>query len=111
MINVKVVDGKYNVTNFTLPNNIELTMITEYDVINKCFNKWIWQKGTKVARKVRGVSLGRSVSWVNEYETPQGLVKSNSLEVYTDDSVEWIESYFLEGKILHSIKGIASKIN
>ena len=109
-IDAKIVDGKYEVVKFDLPNGFGMTLITEYDSDNQCYTKWIWQKGDKEARKMTGVALGRSVSWVLEYETPKGVVKSNGVESHTDDSTEWIESYFLDGKILHSMRGSAKKI-
>lgn len=109
-VNSKIVEGKYLVAEFTLPNDIEIIMITKYDHNDKVYNKWVWQKGKKKSRKLIGIALGRSISWAYEYETPKGVVKSIGLDIYADDTSEWIESYFVEGKLWYTIKGTAKKI-
>jgi len=110
IVHTKIVEGKYEVKEYTLPSDVKVSMVTEYDFKNKVYKRWVKQSSLEVLHEMTGVSLGGSIAWTHQLKSETGILDCQGLEIYSGDKVELIESYFSEGKWLFSVKGEVRKI-
>ena len=113
LVQDKVVDGKYFVSQFSYIHDGEKVMntgIISYNKEKSFYEKWVLESKNKTVLKMMGVRLKGSniINWITVGEHMKNGNVIVTVDQYNKDKVVWREIYMSEGRTIFSLNGVAT---